>query len=260
MSLAGKIVVITGGAQGIGRACVEEFERRDARVISVDQIPGATFLGDVTDENVAEQVLVRALDLHGRADILVNNAGLSHKADFLALTSEEFEAVLDVNLLAPFRFSQTFARYWVKEKIKGVIVNMSSVNAVLAIPDQIAYVVSKGGLNQLTKVTAVALAKYGIRVNAVGPGTILTELAKKAVMNDPASEQRVLARTPLGRLGDPAEVAKVVAFLASDDASYLTGQTIYPDGGRLALNYTVEQAPASPSGDEIQQPEEKDGG
>jgi len=115
---------------------------------------------------------------------------------------------------------------------------MSSVNAVFAIPNQIPYAVSKGGMNQLTKVSAMALAEYGIRVNAIGPGTILTDMGR-SIMSDAAMEARILSRTPLGRCGEPSEVASIAAFLASDDASYLTGQTIYPDGGRLALNYTV---------------------
>jgi NAD(P)-dependent dehydrogenase (short-subunit alcohol dehydrogenase family) len=121
----------------------------------------------------------------------------------------------------------------------GAIVNMSSVNAVLAIPNQVPYVISKGGINQLTKVAALALAPHGIRVNAIGPGTILTELAKAAVLGSDEARRKILSRSPLGRCGEPEEVASVAAFLASDDASYLTGQTIYPDGGRLALNYTV---------------------
>jgi len=118
----------------------------------------------------------------------------------------------------------------------------SESSAVLAIPNQIPYVVSKGGVNQLTKVTAIALASHGIRVNAIGPGTILTEMAKVAVLQNEEARRKILSRSPLGRCGEPEEIAAVAAFLASDDASYITGQTIYPDGGRLALNYTVPVA------------------
>jgi NAD(P)-dependent dehydrogenase (short-subunit alcohol dehydrogenase family) len=113
------------------------------------------------------------------------------------------------------------------------------VNAILAIPNQVPYVVSKGGVNQLTRVMAIALAPHGIRVNAIGPGTIGTELARKAVLGSPAAERTIMSRTPLGRLGEPDEVASVAVFLASDDGSYFTGQTLYPDGGRLALNYLM---------------------
>jgi NAD(P)-dependent dehydrogenase (short-subunit alcohol dehydrogenase family) len=122
---------------------------------------------------------------------------------------------------------------------RGAIINMSSVNAILAIPNQVPYVVSKGGIAQLTKVMALSLAPHGIRVNAIGPGTIATELAKQAVLADQAASDRVLSRTPMRRLGEPEEVASIAAFLASSDASYMTGQTLFPDGGRLALNYTV---------------------
>lgn len=122
----------------------------------------------------------------------------------------------------------------------GAIVNMSSVNAVLAIPDQVPYVVSKGAVNQLTRVMALSLAPHRVRVNAIGPGTIATELARKAVMASEEARRRLLSRTPMKRLGEPEEVAAVAVFLASDDASYLTGQVVYPDGGRMALNYTVD--------------------
>jgi glucose 1-dehydrogenase len=124
------------------------------------------------------------------------------------------------------------------EQGKGAIVNMSSTNAVVAIPNQVPYATSKGAVNQLTKVMALALADKGVRVNAIGPGSIMTELLQ-TVMSDAAARQKILSRTPLGRCGAPEEVARVALFLASDEASYITGQTIYPDGGRLALNYTV---------------------
>ena len=120
----------------------------------------------------------------------------------------------------------------------GAIVNLSSVNAVFAIANQVPYSVSKGGINQLTKVMALSLAPQGIRVNAIGPGSIMTEMLA-SVMDEPGGGTRILSRTPLGRIGDPAEIAAIAVFLASDQASYITGQTIYADGGRLPLNYTV---------------------
>jgi NAD(P)-dependent dehydrogenase (short-subunit alcohol dehydrogenase family) len=120
----------------------------------------------------------------------------------------------------------------------GAIVNMSSANAHFALADHVAYSISKGGIGQLTKAAALSLAKYKIRVNAIGPGTIATDLVK-AVADNPAALKRILSRTPLGRFGEPSEVAAIAAFLASDDASYITGQTIFPDGGRMFLNYVV---------------------
>ena len=128
----------------------------------------------------------------------------------------------------------------------GAIVNMSSVNAVFAIANQVPYSVSKGGINQLTKVMALALAPHGIRVNAIGPGSIMTDMLAGA-MDDPEARKRILSRTPLGRIGEPAEIAAIAAFLASDEASYITGQTIYADGGRLPLNYTVPVKGAGPA-------------
>ena len=121
----------------------------------------------------------------------------------------------------------------------GVIINMSSINALLANPSLATYAMSKGGMNQLTNVAAVALAPHNIRVVGIGPGTILTEMVKEAIFTSDEARKTVLSRTPAGRCGEPSEVASVAAFLASDDASYITGQTIYPDGGRLVLNYTV---------------------
>ena len=120
----------------------------------------------------------------------------------------------------------------------GSIINMSSVNAVMAIESIAAYVVSKGGVNQLTSVMALALAPKGIRVNAIGPGTILTELSG-SLLTDEAARRRVLSRTPMGRVGQPEEIAGIAVFLASDDSSYVTGQVIYADGGRMRLNYTM---------------------
>ena len=124
----------------------------------------------------------------------------------------------------------------------GVVINMSSVNAVLTIPHLLAYNISKGGINQMTKNTAIALAPHKIRVCAIGPGTIMTELTRNAVWTDEAARRSILSRTPIGRAGEPEEIAAIAAFLASDDASYITGETIYADGGRLGLNYTVAPA------------------
>jgi NAD(P)-dependent dehydrogenase (short-subunit alcohol dehydrogenase family) len=192
---------------------------------------------DVGDAGQARRLVDQTLQAFGRLDVLINNAGIIKTADFLEISEADFDAVLRVNLKGVFLVGQAAARAMVRQG-KGAIVNMSSANAVVAIPNQVPYVTSKGAVNQLTKVMALALADKGVRVNAIGPGSILTDLLK-VVMNDDAARRRILSRTPMGRCGEPAEVAKVALFLASDDASYLTGQCIYPDGGRLALNYTV---------------------
>jgi len=167
-----------------------------------------------------------------------------HGADFLDLTESDFDRVLQVNLKGAFLCGQSAARRMIGQTARsdgsrGVIINMSSINSVVAIANQVAYTVSKGGLNQLTKVMALALARHGIRVMGIGPGSIATDMLKAAVLTDGPARDRIMSRTPLQRLGQPEEIAKVALFLASDDASYMTGTTVYPDGGRLALNYTV---------------------
>lgn len=250
MKLAAKVAIVTGAAQGIGLACAQRLVREGARVMLVDVRPegdaaaaqlGADarfFRADVGVKAEVDAMLAATLDAFGRVDILVNNAGVTHAASFLDLAEDDFDRVLRINLKSMFLCSQAVARAMVAQG-GGSIVNMSSVNAELTIPNQVPYVISKGGVNQLTRVAAISLAEHGIRVNAVGPGTILTELAKEAVLASPEARRTILSRTPLGRCGEPEEIASIVAFLASDDASYMTGQTLYADGGRLALNYTV---------------------
>jgi glucose 1-dehydrogenase len=251
MKLHQKIAIVTGASQGIGLACAERLVREGARVMLVDIRPevelAAASLGeaarayraDVGIKVEVDAMIAATLAAFGRIDILINNAGVTHAAEFLDLHEDDFDRVLRINLKSMFLCSQAAARDMVARGEGGCIINMSSVNAELTIPNQVPYVISKGGVNQLTRVAAIALAQYDIRVNAIGPGTILTELAKKAVLGSPEARHTILSRTPLGRCGEPQEVASIAAFLASDDASYMTGQTLYADGGRMALNYTV---------------------
>ena len=245
----GRVVLITGGAQGIGEACARRFAREDANVVLVDLADargqalatalGATYLhGDVGHKPDVDAAVARTLELHGRIDVLVNNAGIFKAADFLDITEADFDAVLRVNLKGAFLTGQAVARAMVTTG-GGSIVNMSSVNGVLTIPSIASYNVSKGGINQLTRVMALALADRGVRVNAVAPGTIATELAAQAVLTSEEAKQRILSRTPMKRLGEPGEIADVVAWLASDAASYVTGEIVTVDGGRMTLNYTV---------------------
>jgi glucose 1-dehydrogenase len=255
MKLEGKVALVTGGAQGIGLACAAALAREGARVViaDVNAAAGGTALRrlqdagaeagfvacDVSRKAEVEKAVAATVTQFGRLDIAIANAGIVHAADFLDLEEADFDRVLAVNLKGVFLVGQAAARQMVKQGGGGAIINMSSVNAVLAIPNQVPYVVSKGAINQLTKVMALSLASHGIRVNGIGPGTILTDLARDAVLGNREAERKILSRTPIGRMGEPEEIGNVAAFLASDDASYLTGQTIYPDGGRLALNYTV---------------------
>lgn len=257
MALENKTVIVTGAARGIGFATAKRCVEDGAKVVLTDidedaghaaeedlrKLGEATFVhGDVSERLDVRNMVAATLGAYGDIDALVNNAGIVHGADFLDLEEADFDRVLKVNLKGTFLCGQAIARYMVSRIEEGgpagAIVNMSSVNAVLAIPNQVPYTLSKGGVNQLTKIMALSLADYGIRVNAIGPGSISTDLLKAAVSDDNA-RTKILSRTPMGRLGDPKEIAGIVAFLLSDDASYITGQTIYADGGRLPLNYTV---------------------
>ena len=241
--------MVTGGAQGIGRACAERFASDGARVViaDVDDAKGQALAAELSASYVhcdvgssadVQALVKHAVALHGRIDVLVNNAGIFKAADFLDVTEGDFDEVLRVNLKGAFLVGQAVARA-MTETGGGAIVNMSSVNGVLAIPNIASYNVSKGGINQLTRVMALALADHGIRVNAVAPGTIATELAARAMLTSEAAQQKIISRTPLKRLGTPEEVADMEAFLASDAASYVTGEIVVIDGGRMALNYTV---------------------
>jgi NAD(P)-dependent dehydrogenase (short-subunit alcohol dehydrogenase family) len=250
----GRVAIVTGAAQGIGAACAQLLADSGATVAlwDVDAARGeelaarlvaagrraAFFRCDVARKAEVDAALAATLAACGRVDQLVNNAGIFRAADFLEITEADWDAVIDVNLKGAFLVGQAVARAMAGSG-GGAIVNMSSVNGVLTIPTIASYNVSKGGVDQLTRVMALALAGRGIRVNAVAPGTIATELAKNAVLGSEAAKQRIMSRTPMQRLGEPAEIASVVAFLLSDAASYLTGEIAYVDGGRLTLNYTV---------------------
>jgi NAD(P)-dependent dehydrogenase (short-subunit alcohol dehydrogenase family) len=247
--LGGRVCIVTGAAQGIGEACARRFAAEGAKVVIADiddvrgqataQDIGALYVRcDVGDKAQVDTLVAKTMLSHGRVDVLVNNAGIFKAAEFLDISESDFDAVLRINLKGSFLVGQAVAREMAKAG-KGVIVNMSSVNAVLAIPDIASYNVSKGGINQLTRVMALALADKGIRVNAVAPGTIATELAAKAVLTSEEAKKKIMSRTPMKRLGEPSEIADVVAWLASDAASYVTGEIVVVDGGRMTLNYTV---------------------
>lgn len=247
--LSGRVCIVTGGAQGIGEACIRRFARENAKVVIADiddsrgtalaaELGGLYVCCDVGDKAQVDALVAQTLAAHGRIDVLVNNAGIFRAADFLEVTEADFDAVLRINLKGSFLVGQAVAREMAKAG-KGSIVNMSSVNGVLTIPTISSYNVSKGGINQLTRVMALALADKGVRVNAVAPGTIATELASKAVLTSDEARARIMSRTPMKRLGEPSEIADAVAYLASDAASYITGEIVVVDGGRMTLNYTV---------------------
>jgi NAD(P)-dependent dehydrogenase (short-subunit alcohol dehydrogenase family) len=244
-------ILVTGAARGLGLAMATRFVAEGARVLLADVLAAevaarAAELGPAARGIVCDVCrradLAAAIDAMvadwGGIDVLVNNAGIAPRGDIFSETPAQFERVLATNLTAAFHATQLAVPHMIAGG-RGVIINMSSVNAVLTIPALLAYNVAKGGLDQLTRNTAVALAPHGIRVVGIAPGTILTDLAREAVLADDAARRMILSRTPLGRAGEPAEVAAIAAFLASDEASYITGETIVADGGRMGLNYTV---------------------
>ncbi len=243
------LALITGAAQGIGYACAQALAEDGYELIVADiNVDGiakaAKELGaaagiacDMSDAEQIRSLFFQIQNNHGSLHALVNNAGIALPGDFLSYSLEDFDQVISVNLRSVFIATQLAARMMVDNNIEGAIVNMSSINAQLAIPAIPAYCASKGGVTQLTKVAALALAKNNIRVNAVGPGSIDTAMMA-GINADPEAMKTAMSRTPLGRLGSAREIGDVVAFLCSSKASYITGETINADGGRLGLNYT----------------------
>ncbi len=244
-----RIALVTGGARGIGYACAEALAEDGARVVIADieaaeeaaKRLGGDTVGLTCD--MSKPAEINALFDRIEAEIgpisaLVNNAGRAVPGDFLELSLEDWQAVIDLNLTGSFLALQRAARTMVAQGIEGAAVNMSSINAQVAIPAIASYCASKGGVMQLTKAAALALAPHNIRVNAVGPGSIDTAMLA-GVNANPEAMKMVLSRTPLRRIGTPREIGDVVAFLLSDKASYVTGETVYVDGGRLGLNYVV---------------------
>jgi len=261
--MASRVAIITGGARGIGLACARRFLADGYRVViadrdehaaaealdalSIGEDKGGAVHCDVSDGLSVHNLVAETLSAYGRIDVLINNAGIAHAGGALDLDVSDFDKVLAVNLRGAFLLSKAVAKHMVEtmendDDRSGLtthnysIINMSSINAQVALPDYLAYCVAKGGLNQMTNAMALELAPYGIRVNGIAPGSVKTDMLA-GVAGDALA--MVHSRTPLGRVAQPDEVAGVAAFLASEDASYITGETMVVDGGRMALNYVM---------------------
>jgi len=254
MRLKGKTFIITGAAQGIGAACAVRFAAEGAHVVLadiVDEAGGALAAAitadgghaiyrhcDAASQTSLEALLADTLATYGDVDGCVCAAGVAPNTPILDVSESELTRTLAINLVGPFLLGQAVARHLVGAGKPGSIVNITSTSAYQSGPGQVSYCASKAGLGGVTRTMAVALAPHKIRVNAVAPGPTKTTMMKDVMAVNPDAIKPILSRTPLG-LAEPDEIAAAVMFLASDDASFITGETLAVDGGRLVLNYTV---------------------
>lgn len=238
-----KLAIVTGGASGLGLATAKKFIEQGIRTIIIGR--DEQKLANVAHE-LGELCSYKQYDLSqtagipalvasivqefGPPDILVNNAGINHKKPFTEVTDDDFQQIIQTNLVAVFALSREVVKAMLKVG-SGSIVNVSSMAAQYGIPYVIAYTASKTAIEGMTRAMATELSPQGIRVNCVAPGFIATDMSAKALDNDPARKQKVLGRTPMGKLGEPADIAEAIYYLATDSAKYVTGVILQVDGG-----------------------------
>jgi glucose 1-dehydrogenase len=247
-----KVAIVTGSSQGIGQTIAvrlaqdgmsiaidyhthEEGANETLRQVEAAGGRGVVIKADLSIVSEINNLIDQTLKTFGRTDILVNNAGIEKRKDYWEVTESEYEAVMNVNLKGVFFATQAVVRHFLSQKRGGKIINISSVHEELPFPHFASYCTSKGGLKMMTRNLAIELAPFGIMVNSIAPGAIETPI-NKALLSDPAELSALLENIPLKRLGQPSDVAEAVAFLASDKANYITGTTIFVDGG-LLWNY-----------------------
>ncbi len=262
MRLQGKVALVTGSSQGIGQEIVLQLAQEGANVVinyrsnpegaeetlakveglgrncymaNCPNSSGYKLRADLGDVEMVRQLITDSIDHFGKLDILVNNAGIEKHAPFWEVTEADYDAVLNVNLKGVFFATQAMVKHLLETKRTGKIINISSVHEDLPFPNFTAYCVSKGGLKMFTRNLAVELGPLGITINNVAPGAIETPINTK-LLNNPEKLGNLLGNIPLGRLGQPGDVAGLVAFLASSSADYITGSTFFVDGG-LLWNY-----------------------
>lgn len=240
ISLEGQVAIVTGASGGLGGAIVGSLLEAGCTVVSTDLTEASSVVSDrvihkscdITAPGSSQKLVEYCQEEFGRLDILVNNAGINSRADFFEVTEDSWRRLMEVNVNSYFFLSQAAARLMRETKTRGSIINMASVAADILHPNITAYATSKGAVRSLTYAMAVALGPYGIRVNALAPGTVATNLNKNR-WQVPGVREDIVTRTPLGRLGDPRDIGPAIVYLASEYAAFITGAVLHIDGGRL---------------------------
>ena len=252
MKLESKVAIVTGGSGGIGEAICLRLAKEGAKIVinyrshpdkardtkeKVEQAGSQAEIikADLSKVEEINNLVAESIDRFGKVDILVNSAGLEKRADFWDVTEADYDLVMNVNLKAVFFVTQAVVKHFKETNNKGRIINISSVHEELPFPHFTSYCASKGGVKMITRNLSVELGPMGITINNVAPGAIATEI-NHDLLNNPEQLKKVTQNIPLGRMGEPEDVSGIVAFLASDEAKYITGSTFYVDGG-LLWNY-----------------------
>lgn len=239
-----KIAIVTGGGSGIGLAIASVFVQANIRTIIVGRDEqklqaaqarlGALcepFASDLSNLSTIPSLINTVVEKHGRIDILINNAGINLKKEFTEVTDEEFQRIMQTNVAAVFAISREVVKNMIDKGTKGSIINISSMASQYGLPKVIAYSASKAAIEGMTRAMATELSPKGIRINCIAPGFIATDMSAKALNNDPERKAKVMSRTPMGYLGEPADIGDAALFLASDVAKYITGVVLPVDGG-----------------------------